>query len=159
MLRRMREYAASGANLAPDPASGVYARGNSADLPALRPDGSVEPTSISKTLADRGLMQLDVEQLREPVTQAHLEIAAAEKELDSNAKTVPVPDSAQPGRGRPSIEEAPQSKSGSSNEELELEPGSSAEESQLTPEDESGSSVQEPPQASGDESDDKEADR
>jgi NADH-quinone oxidoreductase subunit J len=89
--RKMREYAATGASMAPLPSSGVYARGNSVDLPALRPDGTVEPTSISKTLADRGLAVYDVESLRTPVIQAHLEISAAQNEV-GDIPAIPVPD-------------------------------------------------------------------
>ena len=36
------------------PASGVYARHNAVDVPALLPDGSAAPTSISATLEARG---------------------------------------------------------------------------------------------------------
>jgi len=36
------------------PASGVYARHNAVDVPALLPDGSAAPRSISPTLASRG---------------------------------------------------------------------------------------------------------
>jgi len=36
------------------PASGVYARHNAVDVPALLPDGSSAPTSISPTLKERG---------------------------------------------------------------------------------------------------------
>jgi len=38
------------------PASGVYARHNAVDVPALLPDGSAAPTSISPTLQARGDM-------------------------------------------------------------------------------------------------------
>jgi len=36
------------------PSSGVYARHNAVDVPALLPDGSAAPTSISRTLGARG---------------------------------------------------------------------------------------------------------
>ena len=36
------------------PASGVYARHNAVDVPALLPDGSPAPTSVSQTLRARG---------------------------------------------------------------------------------------------------------
>ena len=36
------------------PASGVYARHNAVDVPALLPDGSPAPTSVSQTLRSRG---------------------------------------------------------------------------------------------------------
>lgn len=52
--RRLRAYATSGAHPGPLPNSGVFARHNSIATPALLPDGSVAPTSISQTLAERG---------------------------------------------------------------------------------------------------------
>jgi NADH-quinone oxidoreductase subunit J len=45
---------ASLADTAGLPASGVYARHNAVDVPALLPDGSAAPTSISSTLEARG---------------------------------------------------------------------------------------------------------
>jgi NADH-quinone oxidoreductase subunit J len=36
------------------PAPGVYARHNAVDVPALLPDGSPAPTSVSQTLRSRG---------------------------------------------------------------------------------------------------------
>jgi len=53
--RRIREYADKGAHPGPLPGSGVYARHNSNDYPALLPDGSVAEASVSPTLAARGV--------------------------------------------------------------------------------------------------------
>ncbi|WP_460796615.1 NADH-quinone oxidoreductase subunit J [Nocardioides pacificus] len=51
---RMRAYAETGKHPGPLPAPGVYARHNAIDTPALLPDGSAAPTSISRVLAARG---------------------------------------------------------------------------------------------------------
>lgn len=52
--QRMRDYAEHGKHLGPLPAPGVFARHNAVDTPALLPDGSPEPTSISRVLTARG---------------------------------------------------------------------------------------------------------
>ena len=54
---RVRAYAESGAHLGPLPPPGVYARHNAVDTPALLPDGSPAPASVSRVLAARGTMQ------------------------------------------------------------------------------------------------------
>lgn len=53
-LRRMRAYAGQGVHPGTLPNSGVYARHNSIATPALLPDGTVSPDSVSQTLAERG---------------------------------------------------------------------------------------------------------
>jgi NADH-quinone oxidoreductase subunit J len=55
--RRMRDYAEHGKHLGPLPAPGVYARHNAVDTPALLPDGSPEPTSVSRVLTARGTVR------------------------------------------------------------------------------------------------------
>jgi NADH-quinone oxidoreductase subunit J len=50
---RIRAYATTGAHPGALPNSGVLARQNSIATPALLPDGSVAPQSISGTLAGR----------------------------------------------------------------------------------------------------------
>ena len=52
--KRMQAYAKHGAHPGSLPNSGVFARHNSIATPALLPDGSFAPTSISATLAERG---------------------------------------------------------------------------------------------------------
>ena len=52
-VRRIRE----GAVKAPLPAPGVFARHNSVDTPALLPDGSPSPLSVSRVLTARGQMR------------------------------------------------------------------------------------------------------
>ena len=54
---RMRDYAEHGKHLGPLPAPGVYARHNAVDTPALLPDGTPSPASVSRVLAARGSMR------------------------------------------------------------------------------------------------------
>jgi NADH-quinone oxidoreductase subunit J len=54
---RMRAYAEHGAHLGPLPPPGVYARHNAVDTPALLPDGSPAPASVSRVLAARGTVR------------------------------------------------------------------------------------------------------
>jgi NADH-quinone oxidoreductase subunit J len=54
---RVRAYAEDGAHLGPLPAPGVYARHNAVDTPALLPDGSPAPDSVSRVLAARGTVR------------------------------------------------------------------------------------------------------
>ena len=53
----MREYAETGRHLGPLPPPGVFARHNAVDTPALLPDGSAAPGSISRVLATRGIVK------------------------------------------------------------------------------------------------------
>jgi NADH-quinone oxidoreductase subunit J len=52
--QRMRDWAEHGKPLGPLPTPGVYARHNAVDTPALLPDGSTAPTSVSRVLQIRG---------------------------------------------------------------------------------------------------------
>jgi NADH-quinone oxidoreductase subunit J len=52
--QRMRDYAATGKHPGPLPSPGVFARHNAVDTPALLPDGTAAPGSISRVLAARG---------------------------------------------------------------------------------------------------------
>jgi NADH-quinone oxidoreductase subunit J len=52
--KRVRDYAERGTHLGPLPPPGVYARHNAVDTPALLPDGSPAPASVSRVLAARG---------------------------------------------------------------------------------------------------------
>lgn len=62
--RRTRAFVEDGVDPGPMPNPGVYARHNSVDYPALLPDGSVAETSISPTLAVRGVAIVENEGLR-----------------------------------------------------------------------------------------------
>ena len=57
VLQRMREYASDGVHPGPLPTSGVFARHNSVDTPALLPDGSVSELSISRVMRARGTVR------------------------------------------------------------------------------------------------------
>ena len=52
--QRMADYEESGLHPGPLPSPGVYARHNAVDTPALLPDGSPAPTSVSRVLTARG---------------------------------------------------------------------------------------------------------
>ncbi|MEV6285441.1 NADH-quinone oxidoreductase subunit J [Kribbella sp. NPDC051770] len=51
---RIRKYADHGVHPGPLPTPGVLARHNAVDTPALLPDGSIAPTSVSRVLQARG---------------------------------------------------------------------------------------------------------
>jgi NADH-quinone oxidoreductase subunit J len=55
--RRVRDFGEKGTHLGPLPPPGVYARHNAVDTPALLPDGSPAPASVSRVLAARGDMR------------------------------------------------------------------------------------------------------
>jgi NADH-quinone oxidoreductase subunit J len=57
VLLRMREYASEGVHPGPLPTSGVFARHNSVDTPALLPDGTVSELSISHVMRARGTVR------------------------------------------------------------------------------------------------------
>jgi NADH-quinone oxidoreductase subunit J len=72
-MGRMRDYAESGKPLGPLPSPGVFARHNAVDTPALLPDGTAAPTSVSRVLAARGTvrsapaMAEDIEEISEQI--------------------------------------------------------------------------------------------
>jgi NADH-quinone oxidoreductase subunit J len=55
--QRVKDYAETGAHLGPLPPPGVYARHNAVDTPALLPDGTAAPSSVSRVLAARGTVR------------------------------------------------------------------------------------------------------
>ena len=73
---RIQEYARTGAHPGGLPGSGVFARHNGVDAPALLPDGSVAEPSVSRTLKARGVM-LQGDHLADPTREA---LAAIEPE-------------------------------------------------------------------------------
>jgi NADH-quinone oxidoreductase subunit J len=73
--QRMRDYAESGLHPGPLPPPGVFARHNAVDTPALLPDGTAAPGSISRVLAARGTVK------------SAPEIAADSKELTGEDST------------------------------------------------------------------------
>ncbi|WOP19030.1 NADH-quinone oxidoreductase subunit J [Raineyella sp. LH-20] len=70
---RMQAYARTGAHPGGLPSSGVFARHNGVDAPALLPDGSVAEPSVSRTLKLRGVM-LQGDNLADPVRESLGEI-------------------------------------------------------------------------------------
>ncbi|WP_399553256.1 NADH-quinone oxidoreductase subunit J [uncultured Propionibacterium sp.] len=74
--RRIREYAEQGVDPAPLPNPGVYARHNSADHPALLPDGSIAEGSVVPTLAARGVVVVDRGRLVAPNIAADRSVRA-----------------------------------------------------------------------------------
>ena len=55
--QRVQDYAEKGTHLGPLPSPGVYARHNAVDTPALLPDGTPAPTSVSRVLTARGVVR------------------------------------------------------------------------------------------------------
>lgn len=55
--RRVRDYARAGKHLGPLPPPGTFARHNAVDTPALLPDGSSAPGSVSRVLVARGTVK------------------------------------------------------------------------------------------------------
>ncbi len=76
---RVKAYAEDGQHPGALPSSGVFARHNAISTPALLPDGSIAPKSVSKTLRLRGVI-VDVDELRAPTENAFTAIAAAHDE-------------------------------------------------------------------------------
>ena len=59
---RIRKYAEQGIHPGPLPTPGVLARHNAVDTPALLPDGSIAPTSVSRVLQARGTVFPETEE-------------------------------------------------------------------------------------------------
>ena len=79
MERRMRDYATRGAHPGPLPNSGVYARHNSIDYPALLPDGSIAETSVVNAMTERGVV-IDPSELSGPTRKAFAAIESVKAE-------------------------------------------------------------------------------
>ncbi len=77
---RMQAYATHRSPIAPRPGSGVYARSNSIELPALLPDGSESEDSKSEILLARGAV-VSVDQLTAPTAEAFGVITAVDDEI------------------------------------------------------------------------------
>jgi NADH-quinone oxidoreductase subunit J len=63
--KTQREYAELGVHPGPLPTPGVLARHNAVDTPALLPDGSIAPTSVSRVLQARGTVFPETEEREE----------------------------------------------------------------------------------------------
>ncbi len=73
---------------APLPAPGVFARTNAVDVPALLPDGSPSPLSLSRVLTARGQMR-SVGTVREDVAIIEAEITHGERPRSDRASDAP----------------------------------------------------------------------
>jgi NADH-quinone oxidoreductase subunit J len=62
---RIHKYAEFGVHPGPLPTPGVLARHNAVDTPALLPDGSIAPTSVSRVLQARGTVFPETEEREE----------------------------------------------------------------------------------------------
>ena len=82
--RRTREFAETGAQPGPLPGPGVYARHNSADYPALLPDGSVSELSRIPTLVAQGVAVVEAGQLKQPVLTALRQVQQVHEEALGN---------------------------------------------------------------------------
>lgn len=93
LQRRMSEYAEKGTDLGPLPNSGVYARHNAANFPALLPDGTPAESSVPPTLVSRGVAVVDSGQLIRPLREAYGVIDRAAADADGRVPvdlTIPV---------------------------------------------------------------------
>jgi NADH-quinone oxidoreductase subunit J len=84
---RIRKYAESGVHPGPLPTPGVLARHNAVDTPALLPDGSIAPTSVSRVLQARGTVFPEAEE------RAELETVREISEGDPGDKVPSEPES------------------------------------------------------------------
>ena len=71
--KRFRDFTEHGVHPGMVPPSGVFATANGVDVPALLPDGSVAPTSVSRTLQMRqhGVGRFEGQQLEAGHQAAH----------------------------------------------------------------------------------------
>jgi NADH-quinone oxidoreductase subunit J len=83
-IKRIRE----GAVKAPLPAPGVFARTNAVDVPALLPDGSPSPLSLSRVLIARGQMR-SVGTVREDVAIIEAEITPGDRPQSDRVPDAP----------------------------------------------------------------------
>jgi NADH-quinone oxidoreductase subunit J len=81
--RRMQAYAASGRHPGALPNSGVFARHNSIATPALLPDGTVAPDSVSAIIEERVSIP-SAEELSAPHAEAVAAIAGGPGEIDAD---------------------------------------------------------------------------
>ncbi|TCM51737.1 NADH-quinone oxidoreductase subunit J [Kribbella sp. VKM Ac-2568] len=81
---RIRKYAETGVHPGPLPTPGVLARHNAVDTPALLPDGSIAPTSVSRVLQARGTVF--------PETEERDEIETVRRIADGDAGDVVPPE-------------------------------------------------------------------
>jgi NADH-quinone oxidoreductase subunit J len=90
--QRMRDYADHGKHPGPLPPPGVFARHNAVDTPALLPDRTAAPTSVSRVLAARGTIRsapalaADIEGFSESHGDGPSRNGASAKDASQNGK-------------------------------------------------------------------------
>lgn len=90
--QRMRDYADHGKHPGPLPPPGVFARHNAVDTPALLPDRTAAPTSVSRVLAARGTIRsapalaADIEDFSESHGDGPSRNGASAKDASQNGK-------------------------------------------------------------------------
>ncbi|ADB35292.1 NADH-ubiquinone/plastoquinone oxidoreductase chain 6 [Kribbella flavida DSM 17836] len=84
---RIRKYADTGVHPGPLPTPGVLARHNAVDTPALLPDGSIAPTSVSRVLQARGTVLPESEERADIEAVQKLDAGSSTGRPDSNAAT------------------------------------------------------------------------
>jgi NADH-quinone oxidoreductase subunit J len=84
---RIRKYAESGIHPGPLPTPGVLARHNAVDTPALLPDGSIAPTSVSRVLQARGTVYPESEERAEIETIRKLNAGEVGDEVPSEPES------------------------------------------------------------------------
>lgn len=78
---RMEAYLTRGEQLASKPSPGVFARSNAIGAPALLPDGTPAPDSISQAIRSRGGI-IDAGELKAPTQSTFASIASARHEVE-----------------------------------------------------------------------------
>jgi NADH-quinone oxidoreductase subunit J len=84
---RIRKYAERGVHPGPLPTPGVLARHNAVDTPALLPDGTIAPTSVSRVLQARGTVYPESNERREIEDVQKLDAGSSTGRPDIDAAT------------------------------------------------------------------------
>jgi len=85
---RIRRFAEDGVHPGPLPTPGVLARHNAVDTPALLPDGSIAPTSVSRVLQARGTVLPEATERKDVSDVRALDPGTtAGRKLDTDAAT------------------------------------------------------------------------
>jgi NADH-quinone oxidoreductase subunit J len=84
---RIRKYVERGVHPGPLPTPGVLARHNAVDTPALLPDGTIAPTSVSRVLQARGTVYPESNERREIEDVQKLDAGSSTGRPDIDAAT------------------------------------------------------------------------
>jgi NADH-quinone oxidoreductase subunit J len=85
---RIRRYAEHGVHPGPLPTPGFLARHNAVDTPALLPDGSIAPTSVSRVLQARGTVLPEAAEREEVADVKKIEASTSTGKPDTDAATI-----------------------------------------------------------------------